>query len=740
VQALHSTGDAPPRLITWSADRTLGVWTSESGELRRDGVLRGHLDEVLCCDTGRFAASGSADGTVRLWDLNSFNEVARLEGQGSVTAVRISPPGYEGLMVVVFGSQNGSVGFWEVGWTERSDGTYEVLPGRVQTMTGHTMGVLDCQADFDRNLALSASLDHTLRLWDSLTGTELRKFEGHQAAVLKCGFLKDNVAISTSADSTVRTWDLGSGQPLATMNEHSAPVRGCIAVGNDQVVSCSDDRSMMLWTTPPHGPQQKGQARTRRQAPVRIDGMHRPARICFTDRSKSQFLTASSHRGFEVYDLKDDHHFRKIDGLVRGAVSSERLRMAFVWTDRAAYVWQFDMTVGGNIQEIPRELAQGIRAASFIHGRRLAVAYAHTHEIAVMDTFGPVLTTLGGHQEAVTALASDDEGRLLVSVSRDRSFRVWNGETLQGTAVFGGYPRALEGCVLAPDGSRLVSYIADRTLHTSERSGDSFTPGPVLRGHRDAITCAAMTPYNETIVSGSRDGTIRVWDAKSGREIQVLEGHRDWITALSISADGDTLLTSAEDDTLKLWDIASGRCLETFVGTCPFVSISIADRAVCAGDQAGRVWMLEWGEVKKTQLTSSSKIVLLTTMRDRPMAREVVASLKNFRGLGGQTEPLVLDLDDARESLTQAGEVGEADLVLVLATEAAAAHQNAPALDLAFRRASGGQLVVPLLEKPENWGNSELMRFQGVPWKSDDAHRNEKLTAHLQVHVAGVSL
>ena len=191
VLTLTVPQDAPPRFVTWSADRTLRVWTFEDGRLGLLGALRGHTDEVLCCDAGRFAVSGSADGTVRLWDVNSYKELARLEGQGAVTAVKISPAGFEGPIVVVFGSQDCSVSLWEIGWIERADGEVEVKPGRAQKMTGHTLGILDCQVEFDRNVALSASLDQTIRLWDLRDGTVLQTLTGHEAAVLKTEFLAE---------------------------------------------------------------------------------------------------------------------------------------------------------------------------------------------------------------------------------------------------------------------------------------------------------------------------------------------------------------------------------------------------------------------------------------------------------------------------------------------------------------------------------------------------------------------
>ena len=377
VLALPVPQDAPPRFITWSADRTLRVWTLDDGGLRLLGVLRGHTDEVLCCDVGRFVVSGSADGTVRLWDLNSYKELARLEGQGAVTVVKISPVALEGSIAVVFGSQDCSVGFWQISWKEKKDGGMDLNPGRAEKMTGHTLGILDCQVLFERDVVLSASLDQTIRLWDLLDGTVLQTLTGHEAAVLRAGFLPDDLGISASADRTVRTWNLEDGRLVDTFSEHSAPVRGLVRMPDHQIISCSDDRSMMLWETirriARDSSQRSGTPMPR--PPIRIDGNLGAARVCFVNAARTSFYTVSRRRGFEIADVGSDnqHQFRQVEGAVRGSVASVRLGMSLVWTDKEAFLWRFiaDAELGGHITAFPAEIGQGIRAAAFIAGRRL---------------------------------------------------------------------------------------------------------------------------------------------------------------------------------------------------------------------------------------------------------------------------------------------------------------------------------------------------------------------------------
>jgi hypothetical protein len=60
-------------------------------------------------------------------------------------------------------------------------------------------------------------------------------------------------------------------------------------------------------------------------------------------------------------------------------------------------------------------------------------------------------------------------------------------------------------------------------------------------------------------VSGSRDGTLRLWDAATGRLGRVLTGHRWGVNAVAVLPDGHSALSSGTDGTLRLWDLTAGK-------------------------------------------------------------------------------------------------------------------------------------------------------------------------------------
>ncbi len=111
------------------------------------------------------------------------------------------------------------------------------------------------------------------------------------------------------------------------------------------------------------------------------------------------------------------------------------------------------------------------------------------------------------------------------------------------------------GVAFSPDGKRIVT--SGEYGHLT--LGDAVTGDQLLarKGHSGVACCLAFGPDGHFFVSGSFDGTAKVWDA-TGREIRTLSGHRDRVQAVAISPDSKRIVTGGDDHTARLWDAATG--------------------------------------------------------------------------------------------------------------------------------------------------------------------------------------
>ncbi len=87
-----------------------------------------------------------------------------------------------------------------------------------------------------------------------------------------------------------------------------------------------------------------------------------------------------------------------------------------------------------------------------------------------------------------------------------------------------------------------------------------------MQGHRNGITCVVFSPDGKTLVSGSKDRTVGLWDVPSGQQRATLQGHTHDVTAVAFSPDGKTLASASKDRTIKLWDAPTGKERATLKG------------------------------------------------------------------------------------------------------------------------------------------------------------------------------
>ena len=88
-----------------------------------------------------------------------------------------------------------------------------------------------------------------------------------------------------------------------------------------------------------------------------------------------------------------------------------------------------------------------------------------------------------------------------------------------------------------------------------------------LAGHTDWVNHAAWSSDGTRIVTASRDGTAKVWDARTGEELLTLSGHAGWVQHAAWSSDDARIITAGWDGIAKVWDGRTGEELRTLSGS-----------------------------------------------------------------------------------------------------------------------------------------------------------------------------
>lgn len=191
-------------LATGSADGTARLWDAATGEPR--SVLPGHKDAVYSVaftpDSKRIATAG-VDGIVRMWDVGSGKEHARFPAHDEeILAVAISP---DGKTLATAGAD------WTIRLWDAATIKPDARPERMADLKGHNGRVYCLAFTSDSKTLASGSGDQTVKLWDIATRAPRATLEGHRSGISSIAFAPNDRALASSGwDDAVRLWDLGA--------------------------------------------------------------------------------------------------------------------------------------------------------------------------------------------------------------------------------------------------------------------------------------------------------------------------------------------------------------------------------------------------------------------------------------------------------------------------------------------------------------------------------------------------
>ncbi len=169
----------------------------------------------------------------------------------------------------------------------------------------------------------------------------------------------------------------------------------------------------------------------------------------------------------------------------------------------------------------------------------------------------------------------------------------------------------------SPDGKRILGYrVHFLKNQISVDVWDAETTRHLeLKGHAGLITFAEFSPDSQSIVTGSTDGTARLWDADSGKLRLVLRGHHNTIRTARFSPDGKWIATASADETARIWSATTGQEWMTLsagrFGTANVEFAPDSRRILTVSQNLARIWPVDPLPLAKSllprQLTTDEK-------------------------------------------------------------------------------------------------------------------------------------
>ncbi|GAB1522338.1 hypothetical protein RhiTH_005452 [Rhizoctonia solani] len=228
---------------------------------------------------------------------------------------------------------------------------------------------------------------------------------------------------------------------------------------------------------------------------------------------------------------------------------------------------------------------------------------------------------LAGHEAPIGCVRFSPNGSYLVSSAMDRTVRVWG--TQDGTLLAGPFPvdasvysSRFISLSLDPQGSSLAYSTTDAKIQIIGTRSGTLISGP-FSGHTADVNSVHFLPNSTQLISGSADGTIRIWDTRHNHigPAFMYQGHTRVIYSVSFSPDGAQVVSGSDDRSICLWDAVSGALIRQipYAHEDDILSVRFspdgAKIASASADKSIRIWNPHNGEIIGDPLTGHADAV-----------------------------------------------------------------------------------------------------------------------------------
>ena len=442
--------------------------------------------------------------------------------------------------------------------SDRTIKLWNVQTGKeLKTFTGHTGNVRALAIMPSGKQFLSASDDMTLNRWDIMSGREIRTYRGHKSTVFALAISRDGkMALSGSSDETLKLWNIQTGKDLRTFSGHADWVLS-VAFSPDGKYALSGSHvkdSPKLWDLKT--------GKIVRSLPVHSQGVYA---ISYSPSGK-YVLFAGGDGTLRLWDIINYKELKTItvtrNGVLRIASFFRNDKYAFSGgVDNTVTLW--DLERGEAIKQLWH--SDWVDTIAISKDAKYLLSGGENKLIKLWNIdSGKELKILKGQAGWVDAVSFSPDGKYAVSAGENKFIRLWDVNAGKGLRTFSGHSDRVYSVVFSRDGKLLLSGSYDKTMKLwNVQNGSEIMS---FLGHTERILAVALTSNQKYAISASEDKTIKLWNVQTGKEVRTFTGHTSWIISLAVSPDDNYIASASGDGTIKLWDIRTGKELKTFSG------------------------------------------------------------------------------------------------------------------------------------------------------------------------------
>ncbi|CAG2108763.1 unnamed protein product, partial [Medioppia subpectinata] len=565
--------DSGKWLVTGSEDTNVNLWeigfdTEISCKLKHR--LNHHIAGVLCVvitHSEEIILSGSEIGAVCAVSLDSGTIVARLEHhKGMITCLGVN----SGDDVFVTGSTDCSVAVWSLE-------TFCIL-NEIQL----NKPVLHMDISLDSTFLLLACEDNSVHVRALTTGTDVHCLKGHSsgAVISYLRFAEDNCrCILGCGDGKLHIYDIHSARLMQTLTAHTEMITAILPQPNDRFLFTCGGNKIVIWNfmakkvdkdvlaaaaaatlaaeTAAQKENEKPRSRPSSRKKKKVDNHREPITCVAVSRDGALAVTGSRDYLVKIWQLSTGETHTTLEGHT-GAVTCVDFAPNGLFAvsgseDKSLRVW--GLTLGLIVSTFNEHQNSIVTVKVTADSRRiLSVDSMGVHRLWQADNGSQLVVTT----KPINNVTLHANTVFAVSGKNDNSVRFWSSFDCDNEKTVS-HSEPITCYTCAYDGQTIITGSQDMSLKVWEVTSAKLTQ--VLVGHEGSISCVATAPLNSSLViSGSQDCNLIVWDMTTGSEQFTLSGHNANVMQVKLTLDGSSAVSASEDNTLQVWDTKSSGC------------------------------------------------------------------------------------------------------------------------------------------------------------------------------------
>lgn len=483
-------------LISSSADRRIRIWDFETTRLvqtiKKPDNYRS--DVIAISPSDCYIAGGSENFKITIWEIPTGNEVLTLDRTVyTVDAIAFTP---DSNYLIVSGTSSRKL---DKNLTNKSVTVWEIATGKL--IWQFQEGSANCLAVTPDNRILCSQLQP----WDLVTGNKL--------AALPYYYFPSSLAITPKGEylaagftnSSIHLYNLKTQQETGILGGHSELIYA-VAISPDAriLASGSADDTIKLWDIKTgHKLADFRNSQSIKQLSFSRDGC--------------KLISSNANEVLEVWDTEN---YRKIVTLIdslsdKNAVILGQNGQAIATQENSLYYWNLDRG---------------------LEGIRYNYAQLCQH-----------LESLSNYLDQSRGVAIHPQGLWLATPQKDR-VSIWSLETGEVVSEFTLNAAIGKLCFSDTEDAIACGLYDGKIVLYDWRSRQSIT---TFKRHIGKIRAIAQT--SQTWVSVGADNDLKVWDKETGKLIATTEAHPKEITSVAVTNDGKTIVTGSCDNSLKVW-------------------------------------------------------------------------------------------------------------------------------------------------------------------------------------------